>query len=122
MLQSGDRPIVRTSLNPPLCRIDAIPEDGALAAEAMLDGEACDLLLTRDGDQVHCFHNVCPHAGRRLDWAPGRFLVDKGLLVCAVHGAMFRRGDGECVSGPCRGQSLAEVAVEVRDGAVHLAG
>ena len=122
MLQSGDRPIVRTSLNPPLCRIDAIPEDGALAAEATVEGEACDLLLTREGDQVHCFHNVCPHAGRRLDWAPGRFLVDKGLLVCAVHGAMFRRGDGECVSGPCRGQSLAVVAVQVRDGEVHLAG
>jgi len=122
MLQSGDRSIVRTSLNPPLCRVDAIPEDGVLAAEAMIDGEACDLLLTREAGEVRAFHNVCPHAGRRLDWAPGRFLVDKGLLVCAVHGAMFRRDDGECVSGPCRGQSLVPVPVDVCEGQVHLAG
>ena len=66
--------------------------------------------------------NVCPHAGRRLDWAPGRFLASKdGLLVCAVHGASFETRGGVCEAGPCRGESLRAVAVEVRDGAVWLA-
>jgi nitrite reductase/ring-hydroxylating ferredoxin subunit len=120
MLQTGNRAIVRTSLSQPLCHVADIPEEGAFAAEAMVEGEACDLLLTRQGTQVRCFHNVCPHAGRRLDWAPGRFLVDKGHLVCAVHGASFRPDDGECISGPCRGQSLAAVAVDIREGQVFL--
>lgn len=78
------------------------------------------LLLMRRGDEVRAFLNVCPHAGRRLDWAPGRFLFDAGLLVCAAHGACFRVPDGHCVSGPCRGQSLTEVPLLLRDGAVHL--
>jgi nitrite reductase/ring-hydroxylating ferredoxin subunit len=64
---------------------------------------------------------VCPHAGRRLDWAPGKFLRDKqGHLVCAAHGATFELEGGVCVAGPCRGAALRAVDVEVRDGVVSL--
>lgn len=122
MLQRGARAIVRTSLSARLCALEDIPEGGALAVETAVDGEPASVLLTRRGDGVGAFHNVCPHAGRRLDWAPGRFLFDAGRLVCAAHGAVFRPDDGECVSGPCRGQSLAPVAIRVEDGAVWLAG
>lgn len=78
-------------------------------------------MLLRRGDRAAAFLNTCPHAGRRLDWAPGRFLLDQGFLVCAAHGACFAVPEGRCVSGPCRGQSLTAVAIEVRDGDVHLA-
>ncbi|WP_235567672.1 Rieske 2Fe-2S domain-containing protein [Lysobacter sp. Root690] len=97
--------------------------DGAFAeAEASIDGDAESLLLYRDGDAVRAWLNICPHAGRRLDWAPGQFLKTKdGLLVCAAHGASFELLGGECVAGPCRGESLRAVEVVVRDGAVWLA-
>ena len=79
------------------------------------------LILFRDGDEVRAWVNVCPHAGRQLDWAPGEFLKSKdGLLVCAAHGASFELQAGECGAGPCRGESLRKVGVEVRDGAVWL--
>ena len=59
-------------------------------------------------------------AGRRLDWAPGQFLkTGDGLLVCAAHGASFELARGECVAGPCRGESLRAVAVRVVDGEVR---
>ena len=71
---------------------------------------------------VRAWLNVCPHAGRRLDWAPGQFMCSReGLLVCAVHGASFELEGGLCVAGPCRGDALRPVAVEVRDGQVWLA-
>ncbi|MGH8031893.1 MAG: Rieske (2Fe-2S) protein [Luteimonas sp.] len=97
--------------------------DGALAeVEALIDGDAESLLLYRDGDAVRAWFNVCPHAGRRLDWSPGEFLLSKdGHLVCAAHGASFELQHGECVAGPCRGESLRAVAVAVRDGKVFLA-
>lgn len=119
MLQRDGGPIVRTSLNQRLCAVDELPDGGAGAVDAEIDGEACSLVLTRQGDQVQVFHNVCPHAGRRLDWAPGKFLVDKGRLVCAVHGAMFQGDDGLCVGGPCRGQSLVRVESLVSAGVVY---
>jgi nitrite reductase/ring-hydroxylating ferredoxin subunit len=118
---------VRTSLNndgdrTPLARLEQIEDGGFAEAEAVLDGDPESLILHRDGAAVRAWLNVCPHAGRRLDWAPGKFLKSKdGLLVCAVHGASFELQGGQCVAGPCRGDCLRAVAVEVRDGDVILA-
>jgi nitrite reductase/ring-hydroxylating ferredoxin subunit len=70
---------------------------------------------------VRAWHNVCPHAGRRLDWAPGKFLLGKdGGLICAVHGATFELQRGECVAGPCKGQALRAVVTTVVDGDVDV--
>jgi nitrite reductase/ring-hydroxylating ferredoxin subunit len=110
------------SPEPALTLVAAIEEGGLVEVEAVVDGSAESLILHRDGDAVRAWLNVCPHAGRRLDWAPGRFLRSKdGLLVCAVHGASFELQRGECVAGPCRGDALRRVEVEVRDGAVYRA-
>lgn len=105
-----------------LAQLRQIEDGGFAEAEAMVDGDAESLILHRDGDRVRAWLNICPHAGRRLDWAPGKFLKSReGLLVCAVHGASFELADGGCVAGPCRGDRLRAVAVEVRDGHVLLA-
>jgi len=107
----------------PLLALDALPPGGFAEAEAPVDGSMESLVLHRDpAGNVRAWLNVCPHAGRRLDWAPGQFLVSRdGLLVCAVHGASFETVGGVCEAGPCRGDALRAVAVEVRDGAVWLA-
>ena len=104
-----------------LATIELIEDGGFHEVEAVLDGDAESLILHRDGDVVRAWLNVCPHAGRRLDWAPGKFLKSKnGQLVCAVHGATFELQGGECVAGPCRGAWLRAVEVQVRDGLVYL--
>ena len=105
-----------------LTTVSRIPDGGFAEAEGLVDGSMESLILHRNGDAVRAWLNVCPHAGRRLDWAPGEFLKSKdGLLVCAVHGASFETVAGECVAGPCRGDHLRAVAIEVRDGQIHLA-
>lgn len=105
-----------------LIRLDAIAEAGFAEVEALLDGDAESLVLYRDGASVRAWLNICPHAGRRLDWAPGQFLKSReGHLVCAAHGASFSLDDGDCVAGPCRGDRLRAVPVQVRDGQVFLA-
>ena len=105
----------------PLATLAQIEDGGFLEVEATIDGDAESLILFRDADQVRAWLNVCPHAGRRLDWAPGKFLKSKeGHLVCAVHGATFELGHGECVAGPCRGALLRAVAITLRDGRIFL--
>ncbi|HEX7325115.1 MAG TPA: Rieske 2Fe-2S domain-containing protein [Rhodanobacteraceae bacterium] len=104
-----------------LCRLDAIPDGGVLGVDPP-DPEGEPLVLTRHGNSVKAWLNVCPHAGRRMDYAPGLFLVKDGKLTCAVHGATFALGEGGlCVEGPCRGQSLVSVRVQVQDGVVKRA-
>jgi nitrite reductase/ring-hydroxylating ferredoxin subunit len=103
-----------------LCRLDEIPDGGATAVDARLpDGEG-SLILLRQGTQVRGYLNVCPHAGRRLDYAPGKFLLKNDTLTCAVHGATFSQGDGLCIGGPCRGEHLRAVALSVEAGEVRL--
>ena len=107
--------------NAALAALADIEDGGFIEVEAVVDGEAESIILHRQGDAVRAWLNVCPHAGRRLDWAPGKFLKSAdGLLVCAAHGARFELARGECVAGPCRGESLRAVAVAVRDGEVVL--
>lgn len=122
---------VRTSLNPtadgaaggePLIALEHLADGGFAEVQATLGDDAESLVLYRDGEAVRAWLNICPHAGRGLEWAPGKFIKSKdGLLVCAAHGASFELVGGECMIGPCRGQSLRAVAVAVRDGAVWLA-
>lgn len=113
--------VARLSRGQVLCRFDAVDDGAAVAVEAVLDGDLENLILVRCGALVRAYRNVCPHAGRRLDWAPGRFLLRDGILTCAVHGACFRAESGLCVGGPCRGQSLREVPVTINaEGEVEL--
>lgn len=100
---------------------DSIEDGGLVEVEARVDGDAVSLIVHRDGQQVRAWLNVCPHAGRRLDWAPGKFLKSReGHLVCAAHGASFELMKGDCVAGPCRGDALRVVVVEVREGQIVL--
>ena len=104
-----------------LITFDSIEDGGFAEVEALVDGDAESLIVHRHGTSVRAWLNVCPHAGRRLDWAPGKFLKSReGHLVCAAHGASFELAGGLCVGGPCRGDSLRTIAVEVRDGEVVL--
>jgi len=103
-----------------LCRLDDMLDGEAMALDVRLrDGEESVILL-RQGGHVNAWLNICPHAGRRLDWAPGKFLISRGMLVCAAHGACFSVDSGECVGGPCRGESLRAVPVCVEQGDVLL--
>ena len=104
-----------------LSALNDIVDGGFAEVEATIGDDAESLILFRDGDEVRAWLNVCPHAGRRLDWAPGQFLKTKeGLLVCAAHGASFELDGGTCVAGPCRGEALRPVAVAVVDAMVML--
>ena len=88
---------VRDGLNTPmdvsktLCRLDAIPDGNALAVDVESSTGGFSLILLRQGERVFAYHNECPHAGRRLDWSPGKFLIEfsrrqRALLRRAMRG------------------------------------
>jgi nitrite reductase/ring-hydroxylating ferredoxin subunit len=79
-------------------------------------------LLVRIGDTVHAYLNRCPHAGRPLNFGPGRVLTADGtLLQCHAHGALFEKDSGLCIAGPCVEDSLRRLPVTVVAGQVQLA-
>jgi nitrite reductase/ring-hydroxylating ferredoxin subunit len=112
-------PIAGMTPDPPLCRLDDIPDGGAIAVHVPSSTGGFDLIVMRRGTQAFAYHNECPHAGRRLDYAPGKFLVRDGRITCAAHGATFALQSGACLGGPCR-SGLVPLPLEIVDGSVRL--
>ncbi len=103
-----------------LCRLDDFP-DGACKGFPPAPGGFTGLLAVRQGDTIHVYVNSCPHIGTPLDWVPGRFLsIDGSRIVCATHGAEFRITDGECLRGPCLGDRLERVMIQIKDGTLFV--
>jgi nitrite reductase/ring-hydroxylating ferredoxin subunit len=81
-----------------------------------------DFFVVRREHEVFAYVNACPHIGVPLDFRPHRFLTpDKQYILCSTHGAIFTVEDGLCRRGPCPGESLERIDVDVRDGWVRLA-
>ncbi|WP_426143304.1 Rieske (2Fe-2S) protein [Pseudomonas sp. DWP3-1-2] len=95
------------------------------ASDAIVEGKSHGLAfhglklvaIRRDG-QVYVYKNRCPHRGVALEWQENEFLdASASLIQCATHGALFLIESGECVAGPCEGQSLTPIAChENQDG------
>lgn len=77
-------------------------------------GPVREVLLLRDEQgAVRAYENLCQHIPIPLDAGGRTFLDATGNLVCATHGATYRRSDGLCIGGPCRGRSLRALRVEI---------
>lgn len=100
-----------------LCQLGDIEDGGSMGLVA----NDVSLILVRQGEEVFIYENNCPHIGAPLDFEPGQFLnLERDLIQCAMHGALFRIHDGHCVQGPCAGKHLTRIASKVRKGAVWL--
>ncbi|HHJ16307.1 MAG TPA: Rieske (2Fe-2S) protein [Gammaproteobacteria bacterium] len=105
----------------PICALADIPEGDSRGFSVQTPSGYQDIFLVRKQGRVFAYMNSCPHTGGPLDWVPDRFLnLDGELIQCATHAALFRIENGDCVAGPCAGQALTAVRVEVRNEEVFL--
>jgi nitrite reductase/ring-hydroxylating ferredoxin subunit len=115
----------RDSASTRVCALEDLPDAGEREGrefDVRPDGYA-KLFLVRRGDEVFAYLNRCPHRGTPLNWVPDQFLDrERNHILCATHGALFRLEDGHCLAGPCAGDALDPVEIELRDGAVYLVG
>lgn len=84
----------------------------AIRFEIVLEAKKTPCFVVAYEGAIYAYVNRCPHQGTELDWLPGEVFDDDGLyLICATHGAVFAADSGLCVSGPCKGASLARVPI-----------
>ena len=104
-----------------LCCMDELTDPGSKGSKLVLGDVVHTVFVVRRNDSVYGYMNSCPHTGGPLDWMPDQFLsVDKRHIQCATHDALFRLDDGLCVAGPCVGDQLTAVALQVESGNVFL--
>ena len=77
--------------------------------------ERLQVFALRSGGQVHVWRDLCPHHGSTpLAWRRDAYLnADATRIVCSAHGAQFEPATGLCTLGPCLGQSLTRVPMQM---------
>jgi len=104
-----------------LCALHEIPAAGTKGFVFGQDVQRFELFLVYREGRLGAFVNDCPHAHTPLDVIQDQFLnLEKSLLLCATHGALFRIDDGRCVYGPCKGKALTPVPVHIKDGVIFI--
>ncbi|MAE16185.1 MAG: 2Fe-2S ferredoxin [Deltaproteobacteria bacterium] len=106
----------------PLCRFDKVPEGEGREVTFGEEPFPFRMFVVRRESQVWGYVNSCPHNRIPLNFRPDKFVTyDKTHILCSVHFALFEYDDGFCIDGPCAGQSLESVPVELREGMICIA-
>ncbi len=104
-----------------VCDLSGLPEDGSRGFSVTMPAGVADIFLVHKAGEIHGYLNQCPHTGGPLDWVPDQFLdLDRSLIQCATHDALFRIDNGLCVAGPCSGQSLTSVELRLQGGSIFM--
>ena len=106
-----------------LCRLDELADGRSKGFDPLGEGRDTMFVVRRE-NEVFGYRNACPHYDfARMAWRKDEYLnADHTRIQCGAHGALFRIEDGLCVIGPCVGEALTPVPLEVRDREVWLSG
>jgi nitrite reductase/ring-hydroxylating ferredoxin subunit len=103
----------------PLCKTDEIPDPGSRAFEISEGRKTVSLFVVHKDGAFNAYINSCPHTGVNLEWQEDQFLdMDNTFIQCSTHDALFEVDSGECVAGPCVGESLTPVELSIEDGQI----
>ncbi|MDP5033035.1 MAG: Rieske 2Fe-2S domain-containing protein [Paraglaciecola sp.] len=73
--------------------------------------------IVRSKNKLFAYKDSCPHYGdTTLPWKRHHYLNNVAeYIVCAAHGALFQIENGKCIQGPCLGQKLTKVPIEISE-------
>jgi nitrite reductase/ring-hydroxylating ferredoxin subunit len=104
-----------------LCKISDIEDPGSKSFELKIKRKTQSIFVVHRDAQFFAYYNQCPHTGATLEWQQDQFLnLDKSLIQCATHGALFMIDSGECIAGPCAGDSLQALPISIISDEIHL--
>jgi nitrite reductase/ring-hydroxylating ferredoxin subunit len=103
-----------------LCAVSDVADGTARVVELGRGWPIVEVIVLRRGDRWIGYHNRCPHQPVPLNLLANVFVVGDAL-VCDHHSARFNVEDGYCTTGPCKGDSLASVALAVREETIVVA-
>lgn len=106
-----------------LCQSSDLLECGEAVTFQVLEmgpDEVVGAFAVRYDNVAVAYLNRCAHVPAEMDWQPGQFWDhDRRFIICSIHGALYDPPNGLCVSGPCHGARLLQIALQEKDGQVY---
>ncbi len=85
------------------------------------NGTTIEAFIVHSGGKLLAYKNACPHWEVELNWKADDFLnFESDHIICAVHGALFKIEDGLCIHGPCLGQKLEALPIQLYQEKIFL--
>ena len=104
-----------------IARADDVAEGQTLKFSFVRGGKPREGFLARYQGKLVAYENQCRHLPLCLDFVNGRFFTPEGdHFICQTHNAIYEPLTGLCVRGPCEGESLKALKIEVVNGEVWL--
>ncbi len=104
-----------------LCKTTDIEDPGSKSFELKIKRKTRSIFVVHKNGEFFAYLNQCPHTGASLEWQKDQFLdLDKELIQCANHDALLVIDSGECIAGPCAGESLQALPLSIKDDEIHL--
>lgn len=105
-----------------MSKIAMTEEIAERAARAYDTDDGRTIFITQRDGSYYAYNNLCPHLQTELEFLENQFLDQDGEYIqCSTHGALFNVETGECISGPCLGESLEKVNIKVHsDGGIYI--
>ncbi len=104
-----------------LCRTTDIEDPGSKSFELKIKRKNRSIFVVHKDGKFFAYYNQCPHTGASLEWQEHQFLdLDRTLIQCATHDALFTINSGECIAGPCTGDALQTIPLSIENGEICL--
>ena len=98
-----------------------VPEGRTKKFQFTRNGKSVEGFIACFRGRLVAYENVCRHIPLTLDYADNRFFTDdQRHFICRTHGALYEPHSGLCVEGPCRGERLFPLEIEISEETIWL--
>lgn len=104
-----------------LCKTTDIEDPGSKSFEVDIRHKIRSIFVVHKDGEFYAYYNQCPHTGASLEWQQDEFLdMDRALIQCATHDALFTIESGQCIFGPCVGDMLRALPLSIKGNEILL--
>lgn len=104
-----------------ICQMSEFNDRASRGFSIQQGDEIIEGFVVYQGGEFFAYRNSCPHTGAPLDWVEHQFLDAEAVLIqCAMHDARFDIQTGRCVAGPCAGDSLQPLELQLYHDGLYL--
>ena len=113
--------MLRDLVEQQVARVEEVPEGCSKKFTLAFNGKRVEGFVVNYRGSFYAYLNRCCHIPMPMDWFENQFLSEDGrVIMCGTHGATYNPATGECVAGPCLGEYLERLSVQVMDGNILI--